>query len=251
MSYQFRTVARSDVGLVRDHNEDACLAHPQILAVADGMGGHAAGEVASSTVITTVFENLGKGFSSDWIVDTINLGSKKIANAMKKDREKQGMGTTLSLIALAGNKALVGHVGDTRIYSFFDDNLELLTQDHTYVAELVARGEITADEANYHPRRNLIMRAIDGAKSIDVDTLEIDIDLGTRFLVCSDGLSGVVSDIEIAKSLQIEDLTLAVDSLVQKAIDNGAPDNVTVVLGEVSENVSEDFILIHGADVDE
>lgn len=250
MTLFFRSVARSDVGLVRNINEDACLAHPKILAVADGMGGHAAGEVASSTVITTLLKNLDGELSKDWVTTTILLGSKKIANAIQSDSEKEGMGTTLSLILSTGETGFIGHVGDTRVYRFENNMLDQLTQDHTYVQELVDRGEISAEEALIHPRRNLLMRAIDGARSIDIDVFEVPLTVGQRYLVCSDGLAGVISDIAIAEALQMEDLTLAVETLVQKALDNGAPDNVTVVLGEVSENVSEDFLIVRGADVE-
>lgn len=250
MTLLFRSVARSDIGLVRNINEDACLAHPRVLAVADGMGGHAAGEVASSTVITTLLKNLDGELSKDWITTTILLGSKKIAEAIQSDSEKEGMGTTLSLILSTGDTGIIGHVGDTRVYRFENDTLDQLTEDHTYVQELVDRGEITAEEALIHPRRNLLMRAIDGARTIDIDVLEVPLALGQRYLICSDGLAGVISDIAIAEALQIEDMTLAVETLVQKALDNGAPDNVTVVLGEVSENVSEEYLLVRGADVD-
>ena len=250
MTLLFRSVARSDIGLVRNINEDACLAHPRVLAVADGMGGHAAGEVASSTVITTLLKNLDRELSKDWITTTILLGSKKIAEAIHSDSEKEGMGTTLSLILSTGDTGIIGHVGDTRVYRFENDTLDQLTEDHTYVQELVDRGEITAEEALIHPRRNLLMRAIDGARTIDIDVLEVPLALGQRYLICSDGLAGVISDIAIAEALQIEDMTLAVETLVQKALDNGAPDNVTVVLGEVSENVSEEYLLVRGADVD-
>ena len=250
MTLLFRSVARSDIGLVRNINEDACLAHPRVLAVADGMGGHAAGEVASSTVITTLLKNLDRELSKDWITTTILLGSKKIAEAIHSDSEKEGMGTTLSLILSTGDTGIIGHVGDTRVYRFENDTLDQLTEDHTYVQELVDRGEITAEEALIHPRRNILMRAIDGARTIDIDVLEVPLALGQRYLVCSDGLAGVISDIAIAEALQIEDMTLAVETLVQKALDNGAPDNVTVVLGEVSENVSEEYLLVRGADVD-
>jgi protein phosphatase len=250
MTLLFRSVARSDIGLVRNINEDACLAHPRVLAVADGMGGHAAGEVASSTVITTLLKNLDGELSKDWITTTILLGSKKIAEAIHSDSEKEGMGTTLSLILSTGDTGIIGHVGDTRVYRFENDTLDQLTEDHTYVQELVDRGEITAEEALIHPRRNILMRAIDGARTIDIDVLEVPLALGQRYLVCSDGLAGVISDIAIAEALQIEDMTLAVETLVQKALDNGAPDNVTVVLGEVSENVSEEYLLVRGADVD-
>lgn len=250
MTLLFRSVARSDIGLVRNINEDACLAHPRVLAVADGMGGHAAGEVASSTVITTLLKNLDGELSKDWITTTILLGSKKIAEAIHSDSEKEGMGTTLSLILSTGDTGIIGHVGDTRVYRFENDTLDQLTEDHTYVQELVDRGEITAEEALIHPRRNLLMRAIDGARTIDIDVLEVPLALGQRYLICSDGLAGVISDIAIAEALQIEDMTLAVETLVQKALDNGAPDNVTVVLGEVSENVSEEYLLVRGADVD-
>lgn len=250
MTLLFRSVARSDVGLVRNINEDACLSHPRILAVADGMGGHAAGEVASSVVITTLLKNLTDDISKDWITSTILLGSRKINEAINDDREKDGMGTTLSLIATTGESAIIAHVGDSRIYSFENSTLTQLTQDHTYVQELVDRGEITLEEALIHPRRNLLMRVVDGARSIDIDILELPLKLGDRYLVCSDGLAGVISDVEIANAMQLDDLTLVVETLVQKALDAGAPDNVTVVVGEVSENVSEDFLLLRGADVE-
>jgi protein phosphatase len=242
MSLAFRFVIQSNVGIIRKSNEDCGIASPKIIAVADGMGGHAAGEVASSTVIQTFKDqldslpNAANNFQN-WLVTTTNLAHSIIGDLIAADNEKRGMGTTLSAIALVGNQIGVGHIGDSRIYRFRNQDLSQISIDHTYVQSLVDSGEITQAEAAQHPRRNLLVRAIDGIHDVTMDIELLDTQIGDRFLLCSDGLTGVVSDQEIASHLARPNLTSVVSQLIELALLAGAPDNVTVAACEI---ISED-----------
>lgn len=242
MSLAFRFVIQSNVGIIRSSNEDCGLAAPKIIAVADGMGGHAAGEVASSTVIQTFKDQLDSLPSvandfQNWLVTTTNLAHSTIGDLIAADNEKRGMGTTLSTIALVENQIGVGHIGDSRIYRLREQEFKQISIDHTYVQSLVDSGEITQAEAAQHPRRNLLVRAIDGIHDVTMDIELLDTQIGDRFLLCSDGLTGVVSDQEIASHLAKPNLTSVVSQLIELALLAGAPDNVTVAVCEI---ISED-----------
>ena len=248
MSLAFRFVIQSNVGVIRKSNEDCGLGSQYLVAVADGMGGHAAGEVASSTVIQTVKENLSSlpkiaDEYSNWLVSTTNLAHSSIGDLIAADTEKRGMGTTFSTIAIIENKIGIGHIGDSRIYRLRDDELKQISVDHTYVQSLVDSGEITPEEAAIHPRRNLLIRAIDGIHDVAMDIDQLDAELGDRFLLCSDGLTGVISDNLIAQQLRNKDLTVAVAQLIELALAAGAPDNVTVAICEV---INDDALLNEG-----
>lgn len=248
MSLAFRFVIQSNVGVIRKSNEDCGLGSQYLVAVADGMGGHAAGEVASSTVIQTVKENLSAlpkiaDEYSNWLVSTTNLAHSSIGDLIAADTEKRGMGTTFSTIAILENKIGIGHIGDSRIYRLRDDELKQISVDHTYVQSLVDSGEITPEEAAIHPRRNLLIRAIDGIHDVAMDIDQLDAELGDRFLLCSDGLTGVISDNLIAQQLRNKDLTVAVAQLIEFALAAGAPDNVTVAICEV---INDDALLNEG-----
>ena len=248
MSLAFRFVIQSNVGVIRKSNEDCGLGSQYLVAVADGMGGHAAGEVASSTVIQTVKENLSSlpkiaDEYSNWLVSTTNLAHSSIGDLIAADTEKRGMGTTFSTIAILENKIGIGHIGDSRIYRLRDDELKQISVDHTYVQSLVDSGEITTEEAAIHPRRNLLIRAIDGIHDVAMDIDQLDAELGDRFLLCSDGLTGVISDNLIAQQLRNKDLTVAVAQLIELALAAGAPDNVTVAICEV---INDDALLNEG-----
>ncbi|MFM1786902.1 MAG: hypothetical protein RL228_852, partial [Actinomycetota bacterium] len=241
MSFAFRFVIQSNVGVIRKSNEDCGLASTKLIAVADGMGGHAAGEVASSTVIQTFKEQLETLPDSpeefkNWLVSTTNQAHASIGDQIAADSEKRGMGTTFSTISVLEDKIGVGHIGDSRIYRFRDGNFQQISIDHTYVQSLVDSGEITQAEAATHPRRNLLIRAIDGIHDVAMDIDLLDAKVGDRFLLCSDGLTGVVSDNEIANQLSKTDLTTAVGLLIEQALSAGAPDNVTVAVCEVVED---------------
>ncbi len=241
MSFAFRFVIQSNVGVIRKSNEDCGLASTKLIAVADGMGGHAAGEVASSTVIQTFKEQLETLPDSpeefkNWLVSTTNQAHASIGDQIAADSEKRGMGTTFSTISVLEDKIGVGHIGDSRIYRLRDGNFQQISIDHTYVQSLVDNGEITQAEAATHPRRNLLIRAIDGIHDVAMDIDLLDAKVGDRFLLCSDGLTGVVSDDEIANQLSKTDLTTAVGLLIEQALSAGAPDNVTVAVCEVVED---------------
>ncbi len=241
MSFAFRFVIQSNVGVIRKSNEDCGLASTKLIAVADGMGGHAAGEVASSTVIQTFKEQLETLPDSpeefkNWLVSTTNQAHASIGDQIAADSEKRGMGTTFSTISVLEDKIGVGHIGDSRIYRLRDGNFQQISIDHTYVQSLVDNGEITQAEAATHPRRNLLIRAIDGIHDVAMDIDLLDAKVGDRFLLCSDGLTGVVSDNEIANQLSKTDLTTAVGLLIEQALSAGAPDNVTVAVCEVVED---------------
>lgn len=238
MSIGFRFAANSNVGVVRSGNEDAGLADSRMLAVADGMGGHAAGEVASSCVIRTLSDSISeipleREFASPWMVELINSAHNRVGDLVAQEPELRGMGTTLSAVVACDDGCLLAHVGDSRIYTLIDGNLTQVSTDHTYVQTLVESGEITEEQALHHPRRNLLMRAIDGVHSVDVDVLQLPLSVGDRVLLCSDGLTGVLPDAVISELSMKADLTFAVSQLIEYALAAGAPDNVTVVLAEV------------------
>jgi protein phosphatase len=238
MSYAFRFVIQSNIGVIRKANEDCGLASAKVIAVADGMGGHAAGEVASSTVIQTFKDQLeslptsSEDFQS-WLVSTTNYAHSAIGDLVAADHKKRGMGTTLSAIAVIEDKIGVGHIGDSRIYQLRNHEFKQISIDHTYVQSLVDSGEITQAEAAHHPRRNLLIRAIDGIHDVTMDIDLLEISIGDRYLLCSDGLTGVVSDQTISEQLAKPDLTTAVSQLIEFALAAGAPDNVTIAACEI------------------
>ena len=241
MTAGFRVVATSHVGAVRRGNEDAGLASTQLVAVADGMGGHAAGEVASAAVIQSLANAISdlpqdSSAAHDWIVSNINEAHGFLSDLIVADKERQGMGTTLSLITACEDRIVMGHIGDSRVYRMHERNLKQISTDHTYVQTLVDSGEITLEQAATHPRRNLLMRAIDGVHEVVVDVRDIDLVVGDRFLLCSDGLTGVLDDDTLAELLGHSDLTWAAAQMIEYALAAGAPDNVTVALAEVVEN---------------
>ncbi|MEY2634320.1 MAG: hypothetical protein RIS75_260 [Actinomycetota bacterium] len=256
MNSGFRVVARSHVGVIRSGNEDAGLASTRVIAVADGMGGHAAGEVASSAVIQTLHESIKHlPHNSDeieqWFIENVNDAHAHVGDLIVEDPNRRGMGTTLSVLIACDDAVVFGHIGDSRIYRLRNQTLQQITTDHTYVQTLVDSGEITTEEAAVHPRRNLLMRAIDGIHDVSIDVKVLDVEVGDRFLICSDGLTGVVSNERIAQVLFNSDLTYAVSTLIEEALAAGAPDNVTVVVGEyVNQPPEIEEFLVGSADVE-
>ena len=235
-----RSAARSDVGLVRPGNEDSGYAGDQLLVVADGMGGAAAGEHASATAIATMSEvepaGLDDAEALERLSEAVVATSERIADVVAAHPEFAGMGTTLTALAwLGGDPARVAvlHVGDSRAYLLRDDVFTQVTRDHTYVQTLIDAGRITADEALLHPRRNLLMRAIDGVHPAEPDVSVREARVGDRDLVCSDGLSGYVSDARMHELLELRDPVAVVTALVDAALAAGAPDNVTCVVADV------------------
>jgi protein phosphatase len=239
VTLHLRYAARSDVGLIREGNEDSGYAGPALLMVADGMGGHAAGELASAIAVATVADldvhppNPGEVLSA--LGDAIGEVGEEISGVITADPDLTGMGTTVTGIYWLGERIAVVHVGDSRAYLLRDGELNQITHDHTYVQTLVDAGRITEEEAMIHPRRSLLMRALDGMNPVEADLSVREARHGDRYMLCTDGLSGVVTNDEIAGLLSSGDPTGSVTRLVDLALERGAPDNVTVVIADVVE----------------
>lgn len=238
MTLVLRYAARSDRGLVRSNNEDSVYAGSRLLALADGMGGHAAGEVASQLVISALAPLDDDEPGDDLLAklaDATREGNESIADHVNADPELDGMGTTLTAILFAGKKLGLAHVGDSRAYLLRDGELTQITRDDTFVQSLVDEGRITAEQAHTHPQRSLIMRALTGN---DVDpTLTIrETRENDRYLLCSDGLSDVVSDETIATTMNKEkSVEECAERLVELALRSGGPDNITVIVADVKD----------------
>lgn len=235
MSLVLRYAARSDRGLVRANNEDSVYAGARLLALADGMGGHAAGEVASQLVIAALAhldDDEPGGDLLSQLNAAVHEGNSAIAAHVEADPDLEGMGTTLTAILFAGNRLGLVHVGDSRGYLLRDGELTQITKDDTFVQTLVDEGRITADEAHSHPQRSLIMRALTGHEVEPTLTVR-EAHAGDRYLLCSDGLSDPVSFDTIQEALQISDVTESADRLIEMALRGGGPDNVTVVVADV------------------
>lgn len=234
-----RYAARSDVGLVRQGNEDSGYAGPRLLLVADGMGGHAAGELASAIAVATVADldvhSVGQAEVLAALASSIDEVSTAISETIRDDDELTGMGTTVTGMYWLGDRIAIVHVGDSRAYLLRDGELNQLTHDHTFVQSLVDSGRISEDEAAVHPRRSLLMRALDGINPVEPDLSVREARTGDRYLLCTDGLSGVVSTEVMRRILGSGEPTGCVGRLVDAALERGAPDNVTVVVADVVE----------------
>jgi PPM family protein phosphatase len=230
-----RYEARSDRGLVRANNEDSVYAGARLLALADGMGGHAAGEVASQLVIAALAHLDDDEPGGDLLAkldQAVREGNAAIAAHVENDPELEGMGTTLTAILFAGNKLGLVHIGDSRGYLLRDGELNQITKDDTFVQTLVDEGRITAEEAHSHPQRSLIMRALTGHE-VEPTLIMREARAGDRYLLCSDGLSDPVSHETILEALQLPDVGESADRLIELALRGGGPDNVTVVVADV------------------
>lgn len=232
-----RAEALTHTGLIRPDNEDAFLVDTGkgILAVADGMGGHQAGEVASFLALKALAEKLKEEATEDplaRLLAAVHFANEVVYRSSCQRPELSGMGTTLTAAWVVGSQAFLAHVGDSRAYLFRGGQLEVLTYDHSYVGELVRSGDLTAEQARLHPHRNILTRALGTEAEVIVDTRVVGLHTGDRLLLCTDGLLEVVKDEEIAEVLTLKtDLKEAVQSLVRLALERGGPDNVTVVLG--------------------
>jgi len=234
-----RVGAASDVGVVREQNEDSYLASSPLFAVADGMGGHQGGEVASQLALERVEELHRDGERPD-LGETVHGANQAVLERAAGDEALSGMGTTLTLLRMEGTGFRLAHVGDSRAYRLRDGELEMLTEDHTLVNRMVQEGKLTEDEARIHPHRSILTRALGVETDLQVDLAVIDAEPGDRVLLCSDGLTGVVGDERIKAVLQEEsDPQAACDVLVAEAIEAGGPDNVTVVVLDFLENGEE------------
>ena len=241
MTIALRYAARSDVGLVRSNNQDSAYAGPHLLVVADGMGGHAGGDVASSVAIAALAPLDGESHGPDDALDELERAleeaREEIISRSEANPELAGMGTTVTAILRAGNKLAMVHLGDSRGYLLRDGVLTQVTTDHTFVQHLVNTGKITPEEAEHHPQRSVVMRVL-GDFDVDIapDLSVREARAGDRWLLCSDGLSGFVSGDTIAQTLHdIPDVDTCAERLVQLALRAGGGDNVTVVVADVLE----------------
>jgi PPM family protein phosphatase len=237
-------VGRTDVGRQRSANEDALVLRPPFFAVADGMGGARAGEVASA-IAAEAFEGVGaadEGAEAQ-LTRLLREANRRIYKLAVTDESHRGMGTTLTAAKVHGGDVSVGHVGDSRAYRMRDGELEQITRDHSLVAELERSGQITPEAAEHHPQRSIITRALGPEPDVDVDTYTLSARDGDLFLLCSDGLTSMISDDEVAAILRIADsLEDAAKALIQAANQSGGRDNITVVmfrLGEAGADAEE------------
>ena len=229
----------TDVGLVREQNEDAFWAGDGLFVVADGMGGRLAGEVASALAIQQLGDYArGVGNTTADLVKAVTGANRAIVESGAQSGARRGMATTVTgLCLVAGPRWAVFNVGDSRVYRWADQRLAQLTVDHSAVQEMVAAGFLDADEARTHPRRNVVTRALGALPSPDVDVWELPVTPGERFLICSDGLTTELADDEIAEALASEpEPQAAADELVARTLRAGGHDNVTVVVVDVAES---------------
>ena len=255
-TYYFATSARSAVGLVRSGNEDSALASKNLIAVADGMGGHAAGEVASSLAIKTLVQSaqvfthpdIDEESADDLYLQAIQEADLSLKSAVEENPALSGMGTTLTSLLLRGTSVALLHIGDSRAYRLRGSAFEQLSVDHTVIQELLNQGAISESDIATHPQRSVLTQVMMGEGNIEVPLPVIDVKVGDRFLVCSDGLSSVLTEKEIKSLLKGKDRDAAVAALVDATYINGAPDNVTLVIGDiVEENQPNTFETIGAA----
>ena len=229
--------ARSDVGCVRSHNEDSYLVQSPLFCVCDGMGGHAAGEVASSIAVETIAKTAPNAADPALLAAAVEAANAAVIEAAENGLGKPGMGCTATCAYIEGNTIAIAHVGDSRAYLLHEGTLIRVTRDHSYVEELVDAGEITADEARVHPNRSVITRALGSDPAMYADHFQLNIEKGDRLILCSDGLSSMVPDSEI-ESIAAQSATaqICTDNLVDAALAAGGGDNVTVLVVDVVDD---------------
>ena len=236
---RFSGAGVSDVGLVRPHNEDAGFVGPYVAVLADGVGGAAAGEIASATaayaVSATALGRLGEE-PEQLLLDGLEAARTNIRRGVQGDLARLGMATTLTAVVCDGRRAVLAHIGDSRAYLLQGGELTRLTTDHTYVQGLVTRGELRPEDAVRHPWRNVVLRSLDGDPVHEgVDLLPLAVQPGDRLLLCSDGLSDLVPDSIIGELLEVADPHSAAAVLTRAALEAGGRDNVTAIVLDVVE----------------
>ena len=251
MTLVLKYVARSDRGLVRSNNQDSVYAGPRLLAVADGMGGHAAGEIASKIVIAALAP-LDDDEPSDDLLgqlrEAVEAGNGAISELVSNDPELDGMGTTLTAILFAGSRLGLVNIGDSRTYLMRNGSVTQITHDDSFVQSLIDEGRITAEEANTHPQRSLLLRALTGHDSIEPTLNLREVRPGDRYLLCSDGLSGVISHETLTEAMHIRDPQTCADRMIELALRGGGPDNVTVIIADVVDvDFGDDAPIVGGA----
>ena len=251
----FETAARSAIGLVRQGNEDSGFVSSQLIAVADGMGGHAAGEVASriaievlqSLVPALISADVDEDSVEDLLMHSLHSIDSEISVVTDEEIEKRGMGTTLTALLIRDKHISLLHVGDSRCYRLRGNTLEQLSNDHTVIQELLDQGAISQAEAAEHPQRSMLTQALRGDGDVTPVLQMYEIKKGDRYLLCSDGLSGVLTEKEIKMGLKKSDKDEAVKFLVDATYVNGAPDNVTVLIADISDEAKTTTSLIGAA----
>jgi PPM family protein phosphatase len=250
MTLVLRYAARSDRGLVRSSNQDSVYAGPRLLALADGMGGHAAGEVASKVVIASLAPLDDDEPSDDLLSqlrEAVAGGNAAISELVANDPDLDGMGTTLTAMLFSGARLGMVHVGDSRAYLFRNGQFGQITRDDSFVNELLEQGRITADQAATHPQRSLLLKALTGHE-VEPTLVVREARAGDRYLLCSDGLSGMVSDETLAEAIQIPDPQDCADRMIELALKGGGTDNVTVIVADVVDvDFGENAPIVGGA----
>lgn len=225
------------VGKVRKNNEDSLIViEPETFVTADGMGGQAAGEVASKILVETVKNFLPlvpEPWNEEILSKSIRKANAKVLQAANENKNYRGMGTTATILHIYKNRAYYAHIGDSRIYRVRNKLLEQITEDHSYVESLVRRGEITPEQARVHPMKNILTQAVGADEDITIDTGNFRVDFDDIFLLCTDGLTNMVEDENILKIL-LESSNPA-DDLIQAALDGGGHDNISVIVVKVGE----------------
>lgn len=246
MSLSLRFAAGSHKGMIREGNEDSGYAGPRLLAIADGMGGQAAGEVASSEVISTLVQLDDDVPGSDILTSlgtAVQRANDQLRMMVEEDPQLEGMGTTLTALLWTGRRLGLVHVGDSRAYLLRDGVLTQITQDHTWVQRLVDEGRITEEEATTHPQRSLLMRALGSGDHVEPDLSIREVRAGDRYLICSDGLSGVVSHQTMEETLaSYQGPQETIQALIQLALRGGGPDNITCIVADVLDVESNDTL---------
>jgi serine/threonine protein phosphatase PrpC len=251
----FETSARSAIGLVRQGNEDSAFASAQLIAVADGMGGHAAGEVASRIAVkvleklapTLTAQEIDEDSVEDLLMHSLHSIDAEIAAVADEEIEKRGMGTTLTALLIRDNHIALLHVGDSRCYRLRGNTLEQLSNDHTVIQELLDQGALSQAEAADHPQRSMLTQALRGDGDVTPVLQMYEVKKGDRYLLCSDGLSGVLTDKEIKVGLKKSDKDEAVKFLNDATYINGAPDNVTILIADISDKSTTPSLLLGAA----
>ena len=227
--------SRTDIGCLRDHNEDSLVVTPPLFAVADGMGGHAAGEVASEIAVRVLSELAPEHPDGEALGRAIEEANRAVIQAAREGRGRQGMGTTMTAAMLEGERLVIAQVGDSRAYLLHQGKLQQLTRDHSLMADMIEAGQLTPEEARTHPQRSVITRALGSDAHLHPDIYEINVETGDRLLICSDGLSGMIFDDQIENTLRrVQDPQRCASQLVNEAIANGGHDNVTVIVADVT-----------------
>jgi serine/threonine protein phosphatase PrpC len=243
MKWQFNSFAQTDLGLVREGNEDSAIYGANLIAVADGMGGHAGGEVASAIAINALAQLLPVISDPEIDIDSredlfLNITyeiDSQILEKSKQNPELAGMGTTLTALNISGDNVELLHIGDSRCYRYRDNKLEQLSYDHTVMQELLDQGRLTPEEVFDHPQRSLLTQALMGDSGLDPILVSYEIKVDDQFLLCSDGLTNLLSDYEIGKIIESKSGDDVITALITEVKAKGAPDNITIIWAQVTD----------------